>query len=141
MSSFSFRFIFVNHNNNSSQIRYSHSQNQPRSFCRNPVWPGFGAIPQSMASAPSNKIERAHQLYREGRYEDALGLYTEALAMAKTNPQKIALHSNRAACFLKLHRFNKVFFSLLFFSFFFPRNYFLCKIDSLPPLSCSSSSD
>ncbi|XP_024019148.1 sperm-associated antigen 1 [Morus notabilis] len=60
-----------------------------------------------MASAPSNKIERAHQLYREGRYEDALGLYTEALAMAKTNPQKIALHSNRAACFLKLHRFNK----------------------------------
>lgn len=27
--------------------------------------------------------------------------------MAKTNPQKIALHSNRAACFLKLHDFNK----------------------------------
>ncbi|KAG5546862.1 hypothetical protein RHGRI_018884 [Rhododendron griersonianum] len=58
-------------------------------------------------AAPMNKIERAHQMYREGRYEEALGFYTEALAMAKTKPQKIALHSNRAACFLKLHHFNK----------------------------------
>ncbi|XP_062170646.1 uncharacterized protein LOC133876393 [Alnus glutinosa] len=60
-----------------------------------------------MASAALNMIERAHQMYREGRYSEALGFYTEALAMAKTNPQKIALHSNRAACFLKLHDFNK----------------------------------
>jgi hypothetical protein len=69
-----------------------------------------------MASTALNKIERAHQMYREGKYSEALGFYTEALAMAKTNPQKIALHSNRAACFLKLHHFNQVL--LLFFSFF-----------------------
>ncbi|XP_027342472.1 sperm-associated antigen 1A [Abrus precatorius] len=57
--------------------------------------------------AASNKIERAHQMYRDGRYGEALGFYTEAIAMAKTNPQKIALHSNRAACYLKLHDFKK----------------------------------
>ncbi|XP_010941605.1 uncharacterized protein [Elaeis guineensis] len=54
-----------------------------------------------------NKIERAHQMYREGQHEEALGLYTEALALAKTKAQKIALHSNRAACYLKLHDFKK----------------------------------
>lgn len=70
----------------------------------------------SMAStaAPANKIERAHQMYREARYEEALGFYTEALSMAKTKPQRIALHSNRAACYLKLHHFNMV----RFFPFF-----------------------
>ncbi|KAI3690482.1 hypothetical protein L2E82_48519 [Cichorium intybus] len=31
----------------------------------------------------------------------------EALSIAKTNPQKITLHSNRTACFLKLHHFKK----------------------------------
>ncbi|XP_057461721.1 uncharacterized protein LOC130751970 isoform X2 [Actinidia eriantha] len=46
-------------------------------------------------------------MYREGLYEEALGFYTEALGMAKTKPQKIALHSNRAACFLKFHNFKK----------------------------------
>ncbi|KAL5553713.1 hypothetical protein UlMin_041114 [Ulmus minor] len=35
-----------------------------------------------MASTPSNKIDRVHQMYHEGRYEEALGFYTEALAMA-----------------------------------------------------------
>ncbi|XAR56902.1 hypothetical protein NMG60_11037543 [Bertholletia excelsa] len=59
------------------------------------------------ASVPMNRIERAHQMYREGRYEEALEFYTEALGMAKTKHQKIALHSNRAACFLKLHDFKK----------------------------------
>ncbi|XP_071696398.1 uncharacterized protein [Rutidosis leptorrhynchoides] len=54
-----------------------------------------------------NKIERAHQMYRDGKYEEALEFYTEALSIAKSNPQKIALHSNRAACFLKLHLFKK----------------------------------
>lgn len=54
-----------------------------------------------------NKIEKAHQLYRDGRHEEALGFYTDALAIAKNKPQKIALHSNRAACYLKLHDFNK----------------------------------
>ncbi|OMO88350.1 Tetratricopeptide-like helical [Corchorus capsularis] len=58
-------------------------------------------------AASFNKIERAHQMYREGRYEEALSYYTEALAVAKTKPQKIALHSNRAACYLKLHHFKK----------------------------------
>lgn len=46
-------------------------------------------------------------MYRDGRHEEALGFYTEALAMAKTKTQKIALHSNRAACYLKLHDFKK----------------------------------
>ncbi|CAH9076050.1 unnamed protein product [Cuscuta epithymum] len=59
------------------------------------------------AANPMNKIERAHQMYREGRYEEALEFYTEALSLAKTKSQKIALHSNRAACFLKLLLFNK----------------------------------
>lgn len=60
-----------------------------------------------MATAPLNKIERAHQMYREGLYVEALRFYTEALAMAKTKSQRIALHSNRAACHLKLHDFKK----------------------------------
>ncbi|TQE08753.1 hypothetical protein C1H46_005601 [Malus baccata] len=59
------------------------------------------------SAAPVNRIERAHQMYREGSYSEALGFYTEALSMARTKPQKIALHSNRAACFLKLHDFKK----------------------------------
>ncbi|GFP87533.1 protein unc-45 homolog a [Phtheirospermum japonicum] len=58
-------------------------------------------------SPAMNKIERAHQMYRDGKYADALDYYTDALSMAKTTPQKIALHSNRAACYLKLHDFNK----------------------------------
>ncbi|KAL7103222.1 hypothetical protein ACP275_08G166900 [Erythranthe tilingii] len=58
-------------------------------------------------SATANKIERAHQMYREGKYRDALDYYTDALSMAKTKPQRIALHSNRAACYLKLHDFSK----------------------------------
>ncbi|XP_054795448.1 uncharacterized protein LOC129315819 [Prosopis cineraria] len=60
-----------------------------------------------MAASPMKKIERAHQMYRDGRYGDALGFYTEAIGMAKTRAQKIALHSNRAACYLKLHDFKK----------------------------------
>ena len=79
-----------------------------------------------------NKIESAHQLYREGLHEEALGFYTEALAMAKTKAQKIALHSNRAACYLKLHDFDKV----SSFSAFF----FLC-IEKHVFLSCFSGFD
>ncbi|KAK4341752.1 hypothetical protein RND71_037568 [Anisodus tanguticus] len=59
------------------------------------------------SSATINKIERAHQMYRESKYAEALGFYTDALSLAKTKSQKIALHSNRAACFLKLHDFKK----------------------------------
>lgn len=46
-------------------------------------------------------------MYRDGRYHEALVFYTDALSMAKSKPQKIALHSNRAACYLKLHDFKK----------------------------------
>ncbi|KAK9151067.1 hypothetical protein Syun_009376 [Stephania yunnanensis] len=59
------------------------------------------------AAAALSKIETAHQMYRDGRHEEALRFYTDALAIAKTKPQKIALHSNRAACYLKLHDFTK----------------------------------
>ncbi|XP_048232574.1 sperm-associated antigen 1 isoform X2 [Ricinus communis] len=51
-------------------------------------------------------LELRH-MRRDGQYEEALGFYTEALAMAKTKAQTIALHSNRAACYLKLHDFKK----------------------------------
>jgi tetratricopeptide (TPR) repeat protein len=52
-------------------------------------------------------VEKGHQLYRDGKYKEALLFYTEALTAAKAKPQKIALHSNRAACYLKLHDFIK----------------------------------
>ncbi|KAL5977221.1 hypothetical protein ACLOJK_021564 [Asimina triloba] len=69
----------------------------------------FGKMASSVAVAATfNIIEQAHQLYRDGRHDEALGFYTEALSMAKTKPQKIALHSNRAACYLKLHDFKTV---------------------------------
>ncbi|KAL5563657.1 hypothetical protein UlMin_033404 [Ulmus minor] len=54
-------------------------------------------------------IDRAHQMYREGMHKEALGFYTEALAMAKTKLQKTALQSNKADCYLKLHNFKKGF--------------------------------
>ncbi|KAF9587443.1 hypothetical protein IFM89_002624 [Coptis chinensis] len=60
-----------------------------------------------MMMASLNKIEKAHQMYRDGRHEEALDFYTESLSLAKTKAQKIALHSNRAACYLKLHDFKK----------------------------------
>lgn len=46
-------------------------------------------------------------MYRDGKHGEALDLYTESLAVAKTKAQKIALHSNRAACYLKLQDFKK----------------------------------
>lgn len=73
-------------------------------------------LAMASGSPTVNKIERAHQMYREGKYEEALDFYTEALSMAKIKPQRVALHSNRAACYLKLHDFKKVPF--FFFSFF-----------------------
>lgn len=57
---------------------------------------------------PASRIERAHKMYREGMHEEALAFYTEALVMARSKAQRIALHSNRAACYLKLHDFKKV---------------------------------
>ncbi|GMH10655.1 hypothetical protein Nepgr_012496 [Nepenthes gracilis] len=61
-----------------------------------------------MSAATSlNMVERAHQMYRDGHYDEALGIYNDALSMAKTKAHRIALHSNRAACYLKLHDFNK----------------------------------
>lgn len=59
---------------------------------------------------PLNKVELAHQMYRKGRYSEALGFYWDAVVVAKTKAQKIALHSNRAACFLKLRKFKLVRF-------------------------------
>ncbi|MCO5605087.1 hypothetical protein L7F22_059265 [Adiantum nelumboides] len=54
-----------------------------------------------------SRTERAHQKYREGNYEEALQLYSDALAAAILLQHKIALHSNRAACHLKLRNFRK----------------------------------
>ncbi|XP_044318485.1 uncharacterized protein [Triticum aestivum] len=59
----------------------------------------------SMAGAEA--VERAHELYRGGRHREALELYSAALAAARGPAQRIALHSNRAACYLKLHDFHK----------------------------------
>ncbi|KAG8043489.1 hypothetical protein GUJ93_ZPchr0458g22885 [Zizania palustris] len=52
-------------------------------------------------------VEQAHELYRGGRPREALELYSAALAAARAPAQRIALHSNRAACYLKLHDFHK----------------------------------
>lgn len=53
------------------------------------------------------KTERAHQKYRAAEYSEALGLYTEALDVATQLNHRIALHSNRAACHLKLQQYKK----------------------------------
>lgn len=58
--------------------------------------------------AGAEAVERAHGLYRGGRHREALELYSAALAAARGPAQRIALHSNRAACYLKLHDFHKV---------------------------------
>jgi hypothetical protein len=60
------------------------------------------------AAAGAEAVERAHGLYRGGRHREALELYSAALAAARSPAQRIALHSNRAACYLKLHDFHKV---------------------------------
>ncbi|KAM0821342.1 hypothetical protein ACQ4PT_060359 [Festuca glaucescens] len=57
--------------------------------------------------AGTEAVEQAHELYRGGRHREALELYTAALAAARGPAQRIALHSNRAACYLKLHDFHK----------------------------------
>ncbi|KAF7003185.1 hypothetical protein CFC21_018550 [Triticum aestivum] len=57
--------------------------------------------------AGAEAVERAHELYRGGRHREALELYSAALAAARGPAQRIALHSNRAACYLKLHDFHK----------------------------------
>ncbi|KAK8449632.1 hypothetical protein SEVIR_7G248500v4 [Setaria viridis] len=59
------------------------------------------------AGAGAAAVERAHELYRGGRHREALELYSAALAAARGPAQRIALHSNRAACYLKLHDFRK----------------------------------
>ena len=60
-----------------------------------------------------SRTERAHQKYREGQYEEALELYSDALNAAKLLQHKIALHSNRAACHLKLKSYRKVYIHCL----------------------------
>ncbi|XP_078438506.1 tetratricopeptide repeat (TPR)-like superfamily protein [Wolffia australiana] len=52
-------------------------------------------------------IESAQRMYREGMHEEALASYTVALESACSKVQRIALHSNRAACYLKLREFKK----------------------------------
>lgn len=52
-----------------------------------------------------SKTERAHQKYRAAQYAEALELYTEALNAATQLNHQIALHSNRAACHLKLQEY------------------------------------
>ncbi|CAM6103031.1 unnamed protein product [Calypogeia fissa] len=58
-------------------------------------------------SAALSRTERAHGKYREGQYAEALKLYSSALSVAKRAPHRIALHSNRAACFLKLQNYKE----------------------------------
>jgi hypothetical protein len=61
-----------------------------------------------MAGVSTAVVERAHELYRGGRHQDVLELYSTAMAATRGPAQRIALHSNRAACYLKLHDFHKV---------------------------------
>lgn len=53
------------------------------------------------------KTEKAHQKYRAAQYAEALELYTEALNAATQLNHRIALHSNRAACHLKLQEYKR----------------------------------
>ncbi|CAM6002420.1 unnamed protein product [Sphagnum balticum] len=41
------------------------------------------------------RTEKAHQKYREGKYSEALELYTDALNAASQVNHRVALHSNR----------------------------------------------
>eukprot|EP00245_Coleochaete_scutata_P006311 TRINITY_DN2065_c2_g4_i2.p1 TRINITY_DN2065_c2_g4~~TRINITY_DN2065_c2_g4_i2.p1 ORF type:complete len:325 (-),score=71.80 TRINITY_DN2065_c2_g4_i2:344-1183(-) len=52
--------------------------------------------------------ESAHAHYRKGDFNTAIGLYQQALEVALQKSQKIALHSNKAACYLKLKDVGKV---------------------------------
>jgi hypothetical protein len=54
------------------------------------------------------RTEKAHQKYREGKYTEALELYTDALNAASQVNHRVALHSNRAACHLKLQSYKQV---------------------------------
>ncbi|RWR81905.1 protein unc-45 A [Cinnamomum micranthum f. kanehirae] len=54
-----------------------------------------------------NKIEKAHQLYRDGRHEEALGFTRTHLRSLRTSLRGSLSIANRAACYLKLHDFNK----------------------------------
>jgi tetratricopeptide (TPR) repeat protein len=58
-------------------------------------------------SAALSRTERAHGEYRDGHYAEALKLYSSALSVAKRGPHRIALHSNRAACYLKLQNYKE----------------------------------
>lgn len=68
---------------------------------------GLGWSIARRMSAALSKTERAHGEYRAGRYKEALKLYSSALAAAKRAPHRIALHSNRAACYLKLQNYKE----------------------------------
>jgi tetratricopeptide (TPR) repeat protein len=57
--------------------------------------------------ASITKTEKAHQKYRAAQYAEALELYTEALNAATQLNHQIALHSNRAACHLKLQEYKQ----------------------------------
>lgn len=54
------------------------------------------------------RTEKAHQKYREGKYSEALELYSDALNAASQVNHRVALHSNRAACHLKLQSYKQV---------------------------------
>ncbi|KAJ7520157.1 hypothetical protein O6H91_20G069800 [Diphasiastrum complanatum] len=56
---------------------------------------------------PLTRTEQAHHKYRQGQYQDALQLYSDALSIATLSAHRIALYSNRAACYLKLQRFKE----------------------------------
>ncbi|KAI5011424.1 hypothetical protein ZWY2020_013561 [Hordeum vulgare] len=57
--------------------------------------------------AGAGGVGGAHEVYRGGRHREALELYSAALAAARGHAQRIALHSNRAACYPTLPAFHK----------------------------------
>ena len=59
-----------------------------------------------MTSA-ENKKEKGNTCFNKGSYEEASELYTTALkiCVAEDNDMIIVLHKNRAACWLKLERY------------------------------------
>ncbi|KAL3682649.1 hypothetical protein R1sor_000671 [Riccia sorocarpa] len=59
-------------------------------------------------SAALSRTEIAHLKFRGGDYSEDLKLYSCASAVAERAPHRISLHSNRAACHLRLQSYKEV---------------------------------
>jgi len=52
--------------------------------------------------------EEGNELYKQGKYEEAVSAYTRALALSQNNEQKATILSNRAAAYSQMKHYDKV---------------------------------